>query len=99
VIVGFREQQEVYRVAKQGFFGGVLSYSAATGCIYDARIGEFHIVDPTKGERLCSLQYGERGFAQTHPCAANGHLYILSEGGDVLALRHPDVRPSSQAVD
>ena len=95
VIVGFKE---VYRVEKQGFFSGVLSYSTVTGCIYDARIGEFHIVDPTTGERLCTLEYGERGFAETHPCAANGHLYILSEEGDVLALRHPDVRPSGHPV-
>jgi len=96
VLVGFRGHEEVYRVEKQGFFSGVLSYSPATGCIYDARIGEFHIVDPATGGRFCTLKYGERGFAATHPCATNGHLYILSDDGDVRALRHPDVRPSGK---
>jgi outer membrane protein assembly factor BamB len=98
VLVGFREHQEVYRVEKQGFFSGVLSFSPATGCVYDARIGEFHIVDPTTGARLCSLKYGDRGFAATHPCAANGHLYVLTDDGDVLALRHPEVKPSTRPV-
>jgi outer membrane protein assembly factor BamB len=93
VLVGFRDHQEVYRVKEQGFFTGALSFSPVTGCVYDARIGEFHIVDPTSGARLCSLKYGDRGFAATHPCAANGHLYVLTDDGDVLALRHPDVRP------
>ena len=70
---------------------GHLSFSPATGCVYDARIGEFHIVDPTNGSRLCSLKYGERGLAATHPHAVNGHLYALTDAGDVVALRHPDV--------
>ena len=98
VLVGFRDHQEVYRVDKQGFFAGVLSFSPVTGCVYDARIGEFHIVDPTTGARLCSLKYGDRGFAATHPCAANGHLYVLTDEGEVLALRHPEVEPSTRPV-
>lgn len=98
VLVGFRDHQEVYRVDKQGSFTGVLSFSPVTGCVYDARIGEFHIVDPTTGARLCSLKYGDRGFAATHPCAANGHLYVLTHEGDLLALRHPEVKPSARPV-
>ena len=96
VLVGFRDHHEVYRVDNQGFFTGVLSFSPVTGCVYDARIGEFHVVDPTTGARLCSLKYGDRGFAATHPCATKGHLYVLTDGGDVLALRHPEVKPSTR---
>ena len=67
------------------FFG--MRQDASTGLLYMASYDGLAIVDPATGVHLHHINFMPRTF--TLPAVSNGVLFVLDDGGNVYALRHP----------
>jgi hypothetical protein len=83
-IAAFRDTRLLFRKPAQAFTVGWLP----SGLLLETRFDGIGILDPKKGDRVLDIPFREECMAG-RPAELDGHLYVLTHRGYLLALRWP----------